>query len=270
VVAAPGDEIAVSDRLMTGPRGTVGRTYSPVDATDGIAVVPARTTALGTPVSVRVVREGREVYRAAADWPGTGTAEPTPLPGLAPLRSGASPVDHTLVDAALTDLAVPLGVEPVALQPELLWSAELPLDRGTGSVAVVVAHSPGGALVVTTWAGINRGAVACGTQTPPGVTAPATLTVARVCDVALPGLGQTDDGRWLVFTGPPAASAVLLDARERVIGPLPLTEGSAVVPLPPDARAVRTADAAGRPIRETTIAPPPTQPFGDYGSGPGR
>jgi hypothetical protein len=255
---------------MTGPRGTVGRTYTAVDAVDGVAVVPARTTAGGSAVSVRVTRNGREVYRSAADWPGARTGPSALPPGLSPLRSGAAPDPH-LLDAALTDLAVPLGVEPADLQPELLWSADLTLDRGSGSVAVLVGHSPGGALVVTTWARVGNGAVACGTQTPPGTTEVASLTVARVCDVSLPGLGQTDDGRWLVVTAPPtAASAELLDGHGRVLGPLALNGGSAVVPLLSAARSVRTLDADRQPLGETPIAPSPAVPFGDFGSGPDR
>jgi DNA-directed RNA polymerase specialized sigma24 family protein len=271
VVAAPGDGITVSDRLMTGPRGTVSRTYDPVDDVDGVVVAPARTTTLGGALSVRVTRAGREVYRSAADWLGEDPRPATPLPGLVPLRAGPGTPDPSVVDAAVTDLALPLGVEPAALQPRLLWSAGLPLTRGTGTVAVVVAYSPGGALVVTTWAGVGRSGVSCGTQTPPGTTDVGTLTIARVCDVALPGLGQTDDGRWLVVTAPPdATSAQLLDARGRVLGPLELTGGSAVVDAPEGARTVRTLDADGRLVQETPIAPEPTEPFGDFGSGPAR
>jgi DNA-directed RNA polymerase specialized sigma24 family protein len=268
VVAAPGDTVAVSDRLMTGPRGTVGRTYTPVPAGDGVAIVPARTTAAGSAVSVRVTRDGRDVYRSAADWPGAGTAPVAEQPALTPLRPGAVPDPH-VVDAALTDLAIPLGVEPAVLQPDLLWSADLTLDRGTGSVAVLVGHSPGGALVVTTWAGIGNRAVGCGTQTPPGTTDVATLSVARVCEAPLPAPGRSGDGRWLVVTAPPdAASAQLLGSRGQLLGPLPLTGGGAVVPMTDGARSVRTLDAAGRSLAETPIAPVPTAPFGDFGSGP--
>ena len=193
------------------------------------------------------------------------------MPGLRVLRPGPGTPDPRVVGQALVDLAVPLGVKPPALQPELLWGAELQLSRGVGSVAVVLARSPGGALVVSTWADGGAGGVPCGTQTPPGSTDVSTLTVARVCDVMLPGLGQTDDGRWLVVTAPPsAASAELLDAGGRVIGPLDLVDGSAVVPLPGGARAVRTLDAGGQPIREIPVAPPPTARFGDYGPGPAR
>jgi DNA-directed RNA polymerase specialized sigma24 family protein len=270
VVAAPGDEVTVSDRLMTGPRGTVGRSYTPVPQEDGVAVAPARTTTLGPALSVLVLREGRAIHRSAVDWPGERPGSAPQLPELPALRPGAGAPDAHLVGAALTDLAVPLGVEPTALQPQLLWSGPLPLG-GPGSVAVVVAHSPGGALVVTTWAGGARGAVSCGTQTPPGTTEVATLTVARVCDVGRLGLGRADDDRWLVVTTPPgAASAELLDSRGRVLGPLALAGGSTVVPFPEGARSVRTLDAAGQPVRETPIAPAPTRSFGDFGSGPVR
>jgi DNA-directed RNA polymerase specialized sigma24 family protein len=271
VVAAPGDAVAVSERLMTGPRGTVGRTYTPLDAAGGVAVVPARTTRVGSAVSVRVERDGQEVYRSAADWLGAGTLQAAPVTGLSSLRPGTPPADGHLLDAALLDVAVPLGVEPAGLQPDLLWSAEVDLDRGTGRVVVLVARSPGGALVVTTWAGVNSGAVSCGVQTPPGTTDVSTLTVARICDVALPGLGQTDDGRWLVVTAPPAAaSAQLLGSRGQLLRPLPLTDGGTVVPMTDGARSVRTLDAAGRSLSETPIAPVPTAPFGDFGAGPAR
>jgi len=270
VVAAPGDVISVSDRLMTGPRGTVGREYTPVDAADGTAVVPSRTGTLGPAVSVQVVRAGREVYRSAVDRLGSAETPYATPPGLTPLRSAGPPADDHLVADALTQLAVPLGVEPAALKPAVLWSAELSLDRGTGRVAVVVAYSPGGALVVTTWAGTDRGAVGCGTQTPPGTTDVTTLTVARVCAVTLPGPGR-DDARWLVFTAPPAAAAAeLLDARGRVLAPLALTDGSTVADLPDGARSVRTLAADGQPLAEVPIAPAPTEPFGDFGSGPQR
>ncbi|WP_369138434.1 hypothetical protein [Modestobacter versicolor] len=270
VVTAPGDVIAVSPRLMTGPRGTVGRTYTPVGTADGLAVVPATTTRLGPALSVRVTREGREVYRSGVDWRGADPAAAS-VPELSSVRPGPGTPDPQVVAAALTDLAVPLGVEPAALQPELLWSAGLPLTRGTGTVAVLVARSPGGALVVTTRAGVGGSGVTCGTQTPAGTTEVASLTIARVCDVALPGLGQTDDGRWLVVTAPPEAfSAEVLDGAGRLLDELRLTDGSAVASVPEGARTLRTRDAAGRELRETPVAPPPPGPFGDFGTGPAR
>ncbi|WP_222195104.1 RNA polymerase sigma factor [Modestobacter italicus] len=269
VVAAPGDRIEVSDRLLTGPRGTVGREWSEVPAADGVAVVPARTVEDGPALSVRVSRDGRLVHRGGVDWPGDRPGRTVPLPVLTALRPGSTPADPRVVDAALVSLAVPLGTEPAALRPQLLWSGELPLSRGPGTVAVVAVQSPGGARVVTTWAGSGGGALACGTQTPPGSTPLETVTVARVCEVDLPGLGPPRDSAWLVVSAPPTvATAELLDADGGVIGPLALQAGSAVTQLPADARTVRTLFPNGAVAAETPIAPPAPEPFGDFGPGP--
>ncbi|WP_209307870.1 hypothetical protein, partial [Geodermatophilus sp. DF01-2] len=69
VVAARGDAVEVSPRLQVGPRGTVGRTYGAVPADDGLAVIPAETTSIGTGTSVRVLRDGRPVHRAGVAAP---------------------------------------------------------------------------------------------------------------------------------------------------------------------------------------------------------
>ncbi|MCZ2839364.1 hypothetical protein [Modestobacter sp. VKM Ac-2985] len=271
VVAGRGDTIEVSDRLMVGPRGTVARSYTAVDATDGVAVVPATTTEDGPALSVRVTREGRLVHRSAVDWPGDRPGRTTPLPVLVPVRPVLQEPDARVVAAALVGLAVPLGVGPAGLQPELLWSGTLPLSRGPGTVAVavVVGRSPGGALVVTTWAGGGGGVLACGTVTPAGSTPVASLTVARTCTVDLPGLEQSADGSWLVVTAPPEATAVeVLGATGRTLARLPLAGGGTVVPLPEGTRDVRTLDAAGQPLREVPVAPMAGEPFGDFGSGP--
>ncbi|MFQ1002835.1 hypothetical protein [Modestobacter sp. SSW1-42] len=268
VVAGRGDTVEVSDRLMVGPRGTVGRDYLPVGAPDGTAVLPARTTQAGSGLSVRVQREGRVVHRAGVEWPGWRAPRPADAPQPAPLRPTDQAPDAAVVGTALSQLAAPLGVEPAELEPELLWTGRLPLDRRGGSVAVVVAHSPGGALVVGTVAGRPGTVLPCGTSTPPGATDVSTLTVVRTCDVALPGLSSGEDGRWLVVTAPAgAAAAELLDAQGQALGPLALTGGGAVVPMPDGVAAVRTLDGTGRPLRETPVAPVPSEPFGDYGSG---
>ncbi|MGY1747711.1 sigma factor-like helix-turn-helix DNA-binding protein [Modestobacter sp. SYSU DS0511] len=268
VVAGREDVVEVSDRLLVGARGTVGRRYTPVETVDGAAVVPARTTEDGPSISVRVTREGRVVLRSAVAWPGDRPGRTVPLPELTTLRPTAGPADDRVVAAALTGVAVPLGVEPAELQPELLWNGELPLSTGPGSVVVVLARSPGGALVVTTWAGGGGGAVTCGTQTPAGSTDPASLTIARVCDVEPPGLRWSDGARWLVVTAPAAGTvAEVLDDRERVLTSLPLTGGGAVTELPEGARSVRVLDGTGEPIAQTPVAASPTQPFGDFGSG---
>ncbi|MGY1639217.1 hypothetical protein ACI78V_21425 [Geodermatophilus sp. SYSU D00742] len=276
VVAAPGDVVEVSSRLQVGPRGTVGRVYEPVPAPDGVAVTQVRTTSGGSGASTRVLRDGAVVDRAA---PGLDLAVRAPVPDVptpAPLRPVAVPPAPRVVAEALTEVAVPLGVEPADLLPELLWSGALPLDGVPGSVAVVVARSPGGGLVVTTWAGqVGPGgggrAVPCGVHTPPGTAPVAGLVVARVCDFSAPETEPSDAGRWLVVTAPPdAAGAAVLDDRGAVLTTLALAGGSAVVPLPEGADTVRTLDAGGRAVTEVPVAAAPVAPFGDYGSGPVR
>ena len=270
VVAARDDRIEVSDRLRIGPRGTVGRTYEAVDAPDGVAVVPVVTTARGTAVSVRVLAEGEVVHRSGADWPGAGSPGPVPLPAADPLRPATVLPDDGLVATALTTLAVPLGVEPDALEAELVWSGALP-DGRPGTVAVLLARSPGGALLVSTWLRAGAQVVPCGVATPPGNADVARLTVARICDVASGPPARAGRGRWLVVSAPPAGvSAEVLDGQGRPVGRVPLTGGGAVVAVPGGARAVRVLDAAGQLVTGAPVAPAAVEPFGDFGSGSGR
>jgi DNA-directed RNA polymerase specialized sigma24 family protein len=268
VVAARGDRVEASPRLVVGPRGTVGRTYEEAATVDGVAVVGVRTTPDGTGVSVRVLREGRTVHRAGVDWPGAGRDGRAALPAPEPLRPAAAPPDERLVTTALRSVAVPLAAEPASLEPALLWSAPLPAAGRPGSVVVAVAQSPGGGLVLTTWVGSGGGAAACGTQTPPGTADPRGLTVARVCALPVPEGGPRED-RWLVVTAPAeATSAEVVDGSGRLLGTLPLTDGGVVASLPDDAATVVTRAGDGRLLAETAVAPAAAQPFGDYGQGP--
>ncbi|SDX84924.1 DNA-directed RNA polymerase specialized sigma subunit, sigma24 family [Modestobacter sp. DSM 44400] len=268
VLAARGDQVEVSDRLMTGPRGTVGRSYEAVETLDGVAVVPVRTTLGGTATSVRVLRGGEVVDRSGVDWLGAVPGRSADVPPLVPLRPVAGPPDDRLVSTAVNGLAVPLGAEPGELQPELVWAGALP-GRAGGSVVIVLAHSPGGALVVGTWAGGPGVAVMCGVQTPPGAADVGGLTAARTCLV--PGSRSADPTAWLVVTAPPAAAtAEVLDRRGRLLATASMPLGSTVVPLPEGAGSVRTLDAAGTALTEVPVAPMATVPFGDYGTGPQR
>jgi hypothetical protein len=268
VVAGPGDGVEVSDRLKVGPRGTVARTYAAVDAPDGVAVVPVRTTAAGVAVSVRVTSDGRVVHRGGVDWPGGGRAPAVPLPPGGALRPATTLPDDGLWSAALSGLAAPLGVGPEALEAELLWSGALPGPR-PGTAAVVLARSPGGALLLSVWARRGGAALLCGVQTPPGTADVAGLTVARVCDGSSPGPAPREAGRWLVVSAPTAGvTAEVLDARERLVETLPLTGGGAVTALPEGAADVRVLDATGATVARAPVAPMATETFGDYGPGP--
>ncbi|WP_448618850.1 hypothetical protein [Geodermatophilus sp. URMC 65] len=272
VVTAPGDQVEVSPRLQVGPRGTVGRSYEPVPADDGLAVTEVPTTAAGSGTSVRVLRDGQPLYRAGVTSPALPVGA-VDVPPLDPLRPATTRPADRLVTEALTDIAVPLGTEPAELQPQLLWSGTLPMPEVPGSAAVVVGRSPGGGLVVTTRAGQlgSSGAgrtVPCGVHTPPGTTDVAGLVVARVCDLSSPETEPSDAGRWLVVTAPaPATAAAVLDERGGVLATVPLPDGGGAALLPAGAREVRTLDAAGRALAEVPISAVATEPFGDYGSG---
>ncbi len=272
VVTARGDAVEVSPRLQVGPRGTVSRTYEPVPADDGLAVTTVPVTSRGAGTSVRVVRDGQAVHRGAASAPNPA-GRAAEVPSLQPLRPVGALPPPRLVAEALTEVAVPLGAEPAALEPGLLWSGTLPLADVPGAVAVVVARSPGGGLVVTTRAGqLGPGGggrtVPCGVHTPPGTTDVSGLVVARVCDLSSPETEPSEEGRWLVVTAPAGAVAAdVLDRRGSVLATVALDGGGGTVLLPDGARDVRTIDAGGRTLTEVPISAVPTAPFGDYGPG---
>ncbi|MPQ99060.1 hypothetical protein GB931_14240 [Modestobacter sp. I12A-02628] len=282
VVAAPGDRVEVSDRLQVGPRGTVARVYTDAGAVDGTAVLGARSTAGGLGTSVRVLRGDQLVSRSPVAWPDRPDVV-APPPALGALRVPAAPPDERAVAAALRETAVPLATEPADMAPAVLWAGAA--SASGGGAVVLVGRSPGGGLVVTTWASRGPSVVPCGTQTPPGDTRRERLTVARVCllpepvygtnrrrttEGTAPGAGARGRGL-LVFTAPPEArTGEVLDADERVVATLDLGAGGAVVPAPHGAVAVRTRTADGGELTTTAIAATPPQPFGDYGTGPVR
>ncbi|MCW2676798.1 MAG: polymerase, sigma-24 subunit, subfamily [Modestobacter sp.] len=134
----------------------------------------------------------------------------------------------------------------------------------------MLAHSPGGALVVGTWAGGPGGIALCGVQTPPGTADVAGFTAARMCDV--PSASAADEES---RGHRPAGRRDRRHPRRphRLLATVPLAAGSTVVALPAlpaGAATVRTVDAAGRPVTEVPVAPVATAPFGDFESGPQR
>ncbi|SNS62719.1 hypothetical protein SAMN04488107_3228 [Geodermatophilus saharensis] len=267
VVAAPGDEVEVSRRLEVDRRGATGRTWEPVPVDDGVAVTVVPTTPLGAGTAVRVLRDGRPVHRGApaTSGPPAGAAV---VPPLEPVRPAAVRPAPRLVAEALTEVAVPLAADPAELEPRLLWSGTLPLADVPGTVAVVVARSPQGGLVVTTRAGqLGRSGagrtVGCGLETAPGSTDVAGLTVAGVCDLSSPETEPSDQGRWLVVTAPAAAIAAdVLDARGSVLTTVALADGGGSALLPAGAREMRTIDGAGRTLAEVPIGAATPVPFG--------
>lgn len=112
VVAAPGDDVEVSERPVIGADGIVSRSYLPVDADDGVAAlrVTAPEVPFGGAISYRVLRDGALVVRG---WP-EPVAWPDPVPGPPPPvvypRGTPSPAAQEAATGAVGDLLAVSGL----------------------------------------------------------------------------------------------------------------------------------------------------------------
>jgi DNA-directed RNA polymerase specialized sigma24 family protein len=267
VVAAPGDAVEISPRLLSEQSGALRREWTTVRADDGTAVVEVAGPEVGRSAAVRVLRDGRVAARPAIGVPGAG-GRIGPFE-LEPLRRGTADADPALVGEAAARIALPFGVGVDALSTELLWSGELTRTGGLGSVVVLAARVPGNAHVVTAFGrlGSVRGGleVPCGTTSFPAELPPSIVTVATVCSV-FDGSDAGADRTWLVVTAPGrAAAAVVLDGGGRVLDRMSVVAGGAMTRTPDTAEQVRVEDADGRTLDVVPIAPAPEAPFGDYG-----
>ena len=203
VVAAPGDAVEISPRLLSEQSGALRREWTAVRADDGTAVVEVDGPEVGRSAAVRVLRDGRLAARPAVGVPGAG-GRTGPFE-LEPLRRGTADPDPALVGEAAARIALPFGVGVDALSTELLWSGELTRTGGLGSVVVLAARVPGNAHVVTAFGrlGSVRGGleVPCGTTSFPAELPPSIVTVATVCSV-FDGSDAGADRTWLVVTAP--------------------------------------------------------------------
>lgn len=271
VVAGRGDAVELSPRLEIDRSGGAGRIWSAVPAPEGIAVVPVADVAAGLASAVRVLRDGRVVHSGGFPLPAAAPPAAAPL-FLAPVRPGApsdAGADPHVVGEAVRRAAEPLGLPPASLRPRLLWAGGLSRTGGLGSVAVVTARVPGGGALVTTHGRVGPPAtgreIPCGTLPLPRGAESGDLTVAAVCSV-FDGLEVEPDRTWLVVSAPAeAVRAEVLDDRGVVLDTVDLLAGSSVSRTPDGTTAVRTLDAAGRPL---DVAPvPPGEGFGGYGDG---
>jgi hypothetical protein len=217
---------------------------------------------------VRIVRDGQVVARPAVTDPNRDDRDPPPLT-LEPVRPGTTDADPVLVAEALGRVARPFGVEPGALSPHLLWSAELTRTGGLGRVVVLAARVPGNAHVVTALGRLGevRGGleVPCGTTSFPAELPPSTMSVAMVCSVYA---GSEVDRTWLVVTAPAdVETAEVLDEGGGVLDVLSFEGGGAMTRTPDGAALIRVLDGDGRTFDLIPITPSPEAPFGDYGDG---
>ena len=270
VVAGRDDSVEVSPRLTVDASGAATRTYRPVATAQGIAILPVAGPSEVAATSVRVVRDEQVVYRSPIETPAPPAAADGSVEPPAPLRPVDTRADRRLLAAALTELAVPLGLPADDLTPQVIWSGTLPRTSGLGRVAVLAARAPGGGILLTAHGQVGDLSIPCGVAAVPAATLVRGVVVARACDASA-GSEEAFDRSWLVVTAPPeAVRAELLDERGRVLDESALDRGSGIGRTPGGAVTVRVRDGNGRAVGEAEILRTPVEPFGDYGPGPVR
>ncbi|MGY1840979.1 MULTISPECIES: hypothetical protein [unclassified Modestobacter] len=259
VITASGDEVEFSPRPDIAADGTGTRTWQPVDAPDGVAVLdvpPSEVGHLGA-VRYRVFRGGDEITTTGPDGRGRDdrTSPEVPLTWLRPEPSPA-PGDgmrDVETEHLLTQLGLPVDDVVVAVP----WAGDVPgpHDR-TARVTVLAVTVPSGAVYVSTVYGYETGTEGvvvgstCGSEILPAGKPSAQRTIALRCDVT-DGTASSDAVSSLVVLSPAdAVSARALDPAGEVLAEFPLTDGVTVVPAPERTATVETLTADGT-VRDT-------------------
>jgi hypothetical protein len=266
VIAAPGDQVLLSDAVVVTAVGDLARTYQPQETVDGVATTTVdTTTASGIAASVRIDRTGHTVFR--------GAPAPTTLPGPArepaPVRApaGAAQPPPALVGQFAADLSRATGLDPATLRIRALWSGDLPAaEGGTVPAAVLAATYPSGAVAVAGgWTGATGEQVTWCTFTFAAAgTDPAAAPLAMRCTV--PGAAAPTTS--LVLLPPFDAAAVQrLDGDGAAIGRVEPMSGPAVVAAVGAEQQARFLDRDGRPLATVEVSPWFSGDLGRYGSG---
>ncbi|NEK58862.1 hypothetical protein GCU56_13390 [Geodermatophilus sabuli] len=239
VLGAPGDVVEVSDHPVVSADGRVSRSYRPVAAPDGVAVValpPAELPSVSA-VAYQVVRDGALLIRTEPDpFPDPAAPPPPPVPidyrrGL-PSATGAQ-----VAQRVAAGIVAQVGLPRTAVQVAAPWVGDVPQDGpGAGTVAVVTVTVPSGAVVVgAEWAApaddgaagrrcalaiapagfpLDRQvhALSCGAPSSTGTAAP-----------------QTD----LVVVAPPSVATVRAHSAAGIfLAEFPAADGVVVAPFP--------------------------------------
>ncbi|MGY1858016.1 hypothetical protein [Modestobacter sp. SYSU DS0290] len=263
VITAPGDEVAVSARPEVAADATVSRTWQPVDAPDGVAVVelPPNPTLSGysQALSFRVQRDGQEVLTSGpwSRWNPDAVAAEVPVTWLRD-RPTASEVDRVL-EGRPQELLARTGASPEEAEVSVVWAGDVPSPMPEpAGVHLVTATLPSGAsyteaLLHQAMADGSVAGTMCGTELrPAGPPLPEQTFVLR-CDATDFSL-DPEAVSSLVVVGPATAvTARALDADGAVVDEFPLTDGVAVVPAPDQVARVETVDATGRTVARTPV-----------------
>ncbi|MCZ2820168.1 hypothetical protein O2V63_07500 [Modestobacter sp. VKM Ac-2977] len=237
VVAAPGDEIQVSERPLVAADGTVSREFEPVDAPDGVAVLalPPASGTYAEALRFRVVRDGAEVVTAMPTTHRSDWSRTTPEVPIEWLRgtTGATGADAVL-DRGVDDALTSTGLSPDDVAFSVVWAGDVPAPSGqTARVQLLGATLPSGAVYLTALLGrdLPDGSVVstwCGTDLRPAAPPLAEQLFAVECST--PFLEGTEPVDSLVLVGPSAATtALLVDGTGSQATAQPLVGGVAVL-----------------------------------------
>ena len=218
IVAAPADDLELSERPQVAADGSMTREFRRLGTTDGIAVTELPTTGLpnSTAARYRVARDASDIpitpRTIARDAP--GWTLPIDHPRGEPGEPGRTAAGYA-AERVLAGIGLPVGEVEVTAQ----WVGDVP------------AHGPGQAAVVTVT--LPNGAVAVDGQ----------WLLPRQVDGPLQG---SDCGRTVLPAGVPASRrvyALVCDVVDDASGALLQT--SLVVVAPPEVALVRTYDPSG-------------------------
>jgi hypothetical protein len=269
VVGAPGDDVEISRRPEVAADGTISRTWEPVEAPAGVAVValaPA-PVAYDEALRYRVTRGGAVVEAAMPTGYRSDVDRLTP-PDVSISWLREPPTGWALdllLTSTVSEVLSRAGLSPDEVPFEVVWAGQLPAPDDPGVyLHLVTAALPSGATY--TEARLGRQAAGgfvdgswCGTELRPAGTPTIKQTFAVRCDVPS-GPDPQAVRSSLVVVGPgTAVRARALDVDGGTLADFDLADGAAVIPAPDGAVTVQTLAADG-----STLAEQPLMGFVDW------
>jgi hypothetical protein len=249
IVAAPGDELELSERPQVAADGSMTREFRGLGTTEGIAVTELPTTGLpyGTAARYRVARDTSDIpitpRTIARDAP--GWTLPIDHPRGDPEEPGRTAAGYA-AERVLAGIGLPVDEVEVTAQ----WVGDVPA-HGPGQAAVVTVTLPNGAVAVDgQWMlprevdGSLRGSDCGRTVLPAGV--PASRRVyALVCDVVDDASGALLQTSLVVVAPPEVALVRTYDPSGGFLSEHPAEDGVVVARLPFGTQLVEAVTSGG-------------------------
>ena len=252
VVAAPGDAVEVSERVVLAADGSRARPHEPAETTDGIAITRIGSADGGLPyaMSYRVLRGGTIVASSPLDWVMASGEPEWPVVDIAYPRGMPTSVAVAVAQSAALGVLVPLGLPPHTTDVVAHWAGPLP-GPVQGGLAVVTVTAPSGALVTTAhWQSVSGTGAAtsggdCGLDIRPAGEATDQRVLAAGCEIYGGSAGALVDEVLVVLAPPSVATLRAYDARGRFLADLPAPEDGVLIGRKPPGTAEVEAETAG-------------------------